>query len=158
MRIISLCVPVLCFVRSAQAAASEILTVTRDKLHMLRLPKAGSTVIIGNPALADIRVEGSRLIFIFGRTAGETNFVVLDKRGREIVNYDLIVTPAAARHVTVNRGANVVSTLSCADRCTAVQNTGSAAAPATPNVGAAAGANGTAAGAPAATQAVSGEQ
>jgi len=130
MRIISLCVPILLFVLCTQAVASETLTVTRDKLHVLRLSKPGATVVIGNPTLAEIRVEGPKLIFIFGRTDGETNFVVLDNRGNEIANYELIVTPAAARHVTVNRGVAAESTLSCDERCTVINSVGTVATPA----------------------------
>lgn len=129
MRIISLCVPILLLAVCAQAVASETLTVTRDKLHMLRLSEPGATVIIGDPTLAEIRVEGPKLIFIFGRTNGETNFVVLDRRGQEVANYDLIVTPAAARHVTVNRGVTARTTLSCDDRCTVINSVGTAASP-----------------------------
>ncbi len=158
MRIISLCLPILLFVICAQAVAGEVVTVTRDKLHMLRLSKPGATVVIGNPALAEIRVEGPKLIFIFGRTDGETNFIVLDKRGREIANFDLIVTPEVARHVTVNRGVAAQSTLSCADRCTVIETGGTVAAPpaAAPTAGATPAAQTNAAGAAAATQTATG--
>jgi Flp pilus assembly secretin CpaC len=132
MRIFSLCVSIFLFVFCTQTFAAEVLTVKLDKLHILRLSKPGVTVVVADPTIADIRAENPKLFFIFGRANGETNLVILDKKGREIANYELIVTPETARHVTVNRGVDAQTTLSCADRCTVVETVGQVAAPAPP--------------------------
>jgi pilus assembly protein CpaC len=127
MRIRFLWIPLLLSVFCSQVALGDVLSVTKGKLHTLRLPKAGATAVVADPLIADIRVEGPRLIFVFGRNNGETNLVVLDRRGREIVNYDLVVTSAGARHVTVDRGPDNQSDLICEGRCAPV---GTSAAPA----------------------------
>ena len=79
------------------------------------------------------------MIFLTGKAVGETNLVVLDKRGNEIANFDIVVAPETRRHVTIHRGTTGVATLSCDPRCTTVANpttigglSGGSAAPAAP--------------------------
>jgi pilus assembly protein CpaC len=128
MRIRFLWIPLLLSVFCSQVALGDVLTVTKGKLHTLKLPKAGATAVVADPLIADIRVEGPRLIFVFGRNNGETNLVVLDRRGREIVNYDLVVTSAVARHVTVDRGPDNQSSLICEGRCATLETAAPAGA------------------------------
>lgn len=116
----------------AGASLAEPVTVTENKSHILRLQEAATTVIVANPAIAQITVESPRLILILGQQIGETNLVALDRNGREIANFDLIVAPEAARHVTVHRTADREETLSCQERCASIGTTGAAPAQAAP--------------------------
>ena len=50
----------------------------------------------------------------------ETNLLVLDRRGDEIVRYDVVVAPEFDRHVTINRGTASPATMSCDPRCVGV--------------------------------------
>ena len=106
------------------SAVAETLTVTLDKTTVLRPAKDVSIVMVGNPDIADVSVESARLVFVIGLTVGETNLLLLNRKGREIASYDIVVAPELGRHVTVNRGADSVPTLSCDPRCTGVANPG----------------------------------
>lgn len=121
-RVLSLALVGVCL--GLGAAVAETLTVTLDKTTVLRPGKDVSIVMVGNPDIADVSVESARLVFVIGLTVGETNLLLLNRKGREIASYDIVVAPEVGRHVTVNRGADSVSTLSCDPRCTGVANPG----------------------------------
>ncbi len=106
------------------SAGAETLTVTLDKTLVLRPSEPVSVVMVGNPEIADVTAESPRLIFVIGLAAGETNLLMLDDSGKELASYDVVVVPERERHVTVHRGADGVSTLSCDPRCTGVENPG----------------------------------
>ncbi len=126
-----------CLVLTAGPAGAETINVTLDKARVLRVERPIATVSIGNNDIATVSVESLRLIFLTGKAVGETNLVILDKKGNEIANYDIVVAPETERHVTIHRGTTGVVTLSCDPRCTTVGNpktlgdtSGGAAAPA----------------------------
>ena len=108
--------------------AAETLTVTLDKAEILRLDRAPSTVMVGNPDVVDVSLESARVMFLIGKAVGETNLLVLDREGNSISAYDVVVVPEVDRHLTVNRGSDGVTTLSCLPRCVGVKNPGVEAA------------------------------
>ena len=126
-----------CLVLTAGPAGAETINITLDKARVLRFERPIATVSVGNNDIASVSVESLRLIFLTGKAVGETNLVILDKKGNEIANYDIVVVPETERHVTIHRGTTGVVTLSCDPRCTTVGNpktlggaSGGAAAPA----------------------------
>lgn len=117
-----LCAAFVVAVLSA-AAGAQTLRVGVDKASILRLDTDAATIMIANPAIADVAVENSRLIFVLGRTTGETNLFILDNRGREIMTAAIVVVPNLDRQVTVHRSL-VEATLSCDPRCASIPNPG----------------------------------
>lgn len=107
------------------AAAAEIMNIIVDKVHIVRLNRDASVVMIANPNIADVAVESPRLIFIIGRNPGETNLYILDGNGRQLLYKDLVVLANPERHVTVHRATQEV-TFSCAPRCAQVVTPGAA--------------------------------
>ena len=101
---------------TTSAADRTSINVAVSKANIVRLTRDAGVVLVANPRIADVAIESPRLIFVIGRTVGETNLYVFDGTGREMVNADVVVTPNSDRHVTVNRGTKEV-TLSCARRC-----------------------------------------
>ncbi len=122
-RILAVVTIVLAVASFSSAQGSEAVRVTLDKYELVRLNADIATVLIANPAIADVIVEKSRLLFLIGRSPGETMLVLLDKAGREIMNTSIVVVPNLEREVTVHRGA-VEATFSCAPRCAAIPNPG----------------------------------
>ncbi len=108
----------LCLAASG-AWAQEALSVQVGKAAKLILPAQPDVVVVGNPAVADIIVENARLIFLMGLMPGETNLIVLDRRGNELISAPVVVTPSDARTVTVNRDVSEF-TFSCNPRCAGV--------------------------------------
>lgn len=107
----------------AAGAYAESLTVPVDKTRLIRLDSDANIVLIGNPNIADVAIENPRLLFLVGREPGETNLIILDEGGSEILSQPIVVIPTVDRHVTLYR-ATGESTLSCDPRCTSVPNPG----------------------------------
>ncbi len=122
-RILGVLSIVLALASISSAQGAEPVRITLDKYELVRLNTDVATVLIANPAIADVAVEKSRLLFLIGRSPGETMLVLLDKAGREIMNTSIVVVPNLEREVTVHRGAAEV-TFSCAPGCTSIPNPG----------------------------------
>lgn len=122
-RIIAVVSTVLALVGFSSAQGAEPVRVTVDKYELVRLNTDIATVLIANPIIADVVVEKSRLLFLIGRSPGETMLVLLDEAGREIMNTAVVVVPNNEREVTVYR-AGTESTFSCAPRCATIPNPG----------------------------------
>ncbi len=103
-------------------AMAETFNVRLDKAEILRLDEPASIVIVGNPSIADVTVENPNMLFLTGLAAGETNLIILDDNGEEILEYDLVVTSEIARQVTVHRNVDLLTTFSCKPRCIEVAN------------------------------------
>ncbi len=100
-------------------AADLNIEVNHSRLHALG--QAASTIIVGNPAIADVSVSNSNTLVVFGRSYGTTNLIALDAGGRQIANLDVSVTEPRSTAMTFNRGAAQTS-YSCAPRCVRVIN------------------------------------
>jgi hypothetical protein len=102
------------------AAEARTIRVQADTVAVLNLPAEAGTVYMANPAIADVTSAAERKLFLLGHRVGQSNLVVLDSAGKEIVNDLVVVVPAEAHTVTVNRGTGE-ATLSCAPRCVVVE-------------------------------------
>ncbi len=107
-------------------AADLKLEVNHSRLHTLG--QAASTVIVGNPAIADVSVSNNNTLVVFGRSYGTTNLIALDAAGRQIANLDVNVTAMQGNVVTVNRGTGQFS-YACAPNCVRVINAADATEP-----------------------------
>ncbi|MBX3507820.1 MAG: pilus assembly protein N-terminal domain-containing protein [Parvibaculum sp.] len=97
------------------AAASEF-KVPMNETKPLHLSVPVATVIVGNPAIADVAVEGKQLLYVMGRNYGTTNLIALDADGKTIADMKLSVTAQGASAVTLTRGTGQLS-YSCSPRC-----------------------------------------
>ncbi|MFA6021545.1 MAG: pilus assembly protein N-terminal domain-containing protein [Rhodospirillales bacterium] len=118
---------------AGQARAAEVITLTLDKAKILRLDRPAAVIILAKPEIADVVLETQRLLFMIGRTAGETSLTILDSNHNEILAATLAVSPEDDRHISILRhcraqgGGNCVpeETLNCAaGRCTIVASPG----------------------------------
>lgn len=92
------------------------VSVPIDNSTMLELERNATTIVVGNPAIAEVSVQKGNLLFILGRNFGTTNVIALDSDNKEIANIPVSVTTVIPHHMTVHRGAAQVS-YSCAPRC-----------------------------------------
>jgi Flp pilus assembly secretin CpaC len=72
-------------------AAAADLVVRYDQSQLLRLPRAVSEVIIGNPSIADVTVQGGNLLVVTGKTFGVTNIIALDADRNVIQDQRVVV-------------------------------------------------------------------
>jgi hypothetical protein len=98
------------------AAANEpTLSIVLDQATIMRLPEKVSTIIVGNPLIADVSVQGGGLVVVTGKGYGATNFIALDRTGTVLMERDIQVRgPTGA--VYVYRGVERES-YSCTPWC-----------------------------------------
>ena len=99
------------------AQADETLDVPLGHASIIHLSSSPSQVIIGNPAIADVTVQSSRTLAVFGKYPGGTTLTILDNKGNALMETSVMVTSSAAGGVTVHYG------MACAtDRCSGATN------------------------------------
>ena len=99
---------------TASLAASEIV-VMADEAKLISVGGDVSTVVVGNPSIADATVQGEN-VFVHGRTFGSTNLIVLDKQGSQIANLAITVMQGGNNNLTVFRGGGKYSYV-CEPNC-----------------------------------------
>ncbi len=94
-------------------AASIDVEVNQTK--PFKLPRAAETIIVGNPAVANVTVDSHERVFILGRTYGRTNMIAVDPAGEIILDMDVNVVNAGGI-VTLNAG-RAQRSFNCTPRC-----------------------------------------
>ena len=96
--------------------AAETVKVELDQARIYRLAAPASTIIIGNPAIADATLQDAQTLIITGHTYGQTNLIVLDSEGETISESQLHVGAPTDKLVTVFKGKDRFS-YSCLPDC-----------------------------------------
>jgi Flp pilus assembly secretin CpaC len=100
----------------ASASAEEIIDVQVDQAKIVQLPEKTSTIIIGNPIVADVTLlKGSGNMVLTGKGFGETNLIALDKQGNSL-GESIIRVKTGFKGLVVQRGSDRES-YSCLPRC-----------------------------------------
>jgi hypothetical protein len=99
---------------AAPAAAGILAHI--DEATAITLGGSASSVVVGNPAIADATIVDRRRIAVLGRSYGTTNVMVFDAAGRVIYNGLVTVGGPSAGHISMFRGPNVYN-YACGDRC-----------------------------------------
>lgn len=86
------------------AWAAEALEVPLGGAMLLPLRGAARSVVVGNPAIADVTVDGPRAITVFGKAPGGTTLAVLDAGGGVLVERQVVVLAGGANSVTLRYG------------------------------------------------------
>jgi hypothetical protein len=98
------------------AAWAQSLPVRIDQATPVVLSAPARDVVIGNPSVADVTVVDSRTLLVTGKGYGVTNIVVLDARGRTILNREIVVAASDQGRISFYRGADVYN-YACSPRC-----------------------------------------
>lgn len=96
-------------------ALAEVFSVILDQAKLMRLPDRVSTIIIGNPSIADGTLQSGGFLVVTGKGYGTTNLMALDSKGNVLAEHTVTVS-APTHGLTVYRGAER-ETLSCAPNC-----------------------------------------
>ncbi len=100
---------------SATARAGDLI-VKYDQSQLLRVPRAVSEIIIGNPTIADISVQSKKLLVVTGKSFGKTNMILLDNEQNVIQENRIIVLQDQTNVVNLRRGIARES-YNCSPRC-----------------------------------------
>ncbi len=97
------------------AIAESNITIVADQAKIVKIAGEVSTVIVGNPAFADVSVQKSYII-VHGRNFGRTNILVLDENGNKLADLHVNITRGPNRNVAVFR-AGLKASYACSPRC-----------------------------------------
>jgi len=101
---------------ASRAVADETLVVQMDQARLIKLPDRATTVVLGNPLIADLAIQPGGLAVLTGKSFGTTNVVVLDKSGAVLTEHFVEVQEASDKTVVVYRGG-ARETYSCTPIC-----------------------------------------
>ncbi|MCI5043579.1 MAG: pilus assembly protein N-terminal domain-containing protein [Aquisalinus sp.] len=100
---------------SAPAMAGE-LWLTIDQVRNYDLETPVSSIVVGNPAIADVTVQSNNKILLYGKTPGLTNIYFFDQNGDRIDNLNIRVQSPSGNMLVLNRGIER-ATYTCTQKC-----------------------------------------
>jgi hypothetical protein len=100
----------------AGLAAEAPISIVLDQASLLKLPEKVSTIVVGNPLIADIAVQSGGLVVVTGKGYGTTNLIVLDRAGAVLMERNIVVRGGGPDTVAVYRGIER-ETYSCTPNC-----------------------------------------
>lgn len=112
---------------TAGAAQAQTLNVEIDRSARVGLAGSAASVIVGNPAIADVTVVDANTLFVTGKGYGVTEVIAVDGVGRTLFQGEIVVTGGSTGSVRVWRGAQATE-MACAASCAPSIRNGSAAA------------------------------
>jgi hypothetical protein len=101
---------------AATHAAADDLIVKYDQSQLLRLSRPAAEIIIGNPTIADVSVQGGNLLVITGKSFGITNIIALDAERTVIQDQRVLVQRDERKVVNLQKGGKRES-YNCSPQC-----------------------------------------
>lgn len=101
---------------AAAPAAADQIWLTMDQVKVYAMKSPANQIVIGNPAIADLKVQDKSRLLLFGKAPGLTNIVFLDAKGDEIDTLIVRVRSNNVSMLTLQKGAQRFS-LNCTTNC-----------------------------------------
>lgn len=111
----------------AAQAQSRPLNIEIDRSTKVQLRAPAASVIVGNPAIADVTVVDANTLFIVGKGYGVTEVAVVDPLGRTVFQNQVVVTAGSTGSVRVWRGGQPVTDMACGSSCSPSVRSGAGA-------------------------------
>ena len=87
-------------------AHAEHIWLTMDQVRPIKLATPADSIVIGNPAIADVKVQDGQNLLLFGKAPGLTNIYVFDEETNKSTNYQIRVRTPSADMLVMHRGLN----------------------------------------------------
>lgn len=98
LRALGLAMALLMSFLAVPASALEIIDSSGGQIYvevgkgrLLRLDEAPATVFLADPKVADIQFKSTKLVYLVGKSTGETSLYALDKKDRILLNRKIVV-------------------------------------------------------------------
>ena len=95
----------------------QSLVVVIDHLQRVSFDEPVKTVLVGNPAIADVTMISTYEAVVTAKSVGATNLFFLDPDGRALGDYEVVVREGEERRVLLRRGPGSTELYQCAPRC-----------------------------------------
>jgi len=109
-------------VPTTMAHAGEPVTVYTDHSRVMTVARPAGTIIVGNPSIADVTVQGNNVL-LHARSFGETNVIVLDEEGKQLADYEVTVQLGGDNNVALYKAGYRYSFV-CAPDCESTLHVG----------------------------------
>lgn len=86
------CAALLAFSPAFGEDGKQVVSVELNKGHLIKLDGPATSVMVADPAIADIQVVSPRAVFVHAKAVGETSFLALDRSDNPIFECTLEVT------------------------------------------------------------------
>jgi hypothetical protein len=116
LRVAAAAVLFLALLPAGSAPAEDVINIYLDQAKLTRLPDRVATIVVGNPLIADVALQGGGMMVLTGKGYGVTNLIALDRNGTVLMNQAVQVLGPQDNVVVVYRGSNRES-YSCAPDC-----------------------------------------
>lgn len=132
LRLAALAATVLLAAPAVGQAQSASLNVDIDEAARVQLRGPAGSVIVGNPAIADVTVVDANTLYITGKGYGVTEVVAVDTIGRTVFQSQVVVSDGGGNgRVRIWRGGQATE-MACGSSCSpSVRGTSGTAAPTT---------------------------
>ena len=97
------------------ASAGEAISVILDQARIAKVPERTTTMVVGNPLIADVSIQAGGTMVVTGKGYGVTNLIALDRTGKVLAE-QLVQVKSPVDNVVVYRGIARES-YSCAPDC-----------------------------------------
>ncbi|TMJ57614.1 MAG: pilus assembly protein CpaC [Alphaproteobacteria bacterium] len=103
-------------IAAAAGPMADTIAVNVDQAKLVKLPTRVSTIVVGNPLIADVTLQTGGILVVTGKGYGATNFIAMDRSGEVLVDRVIQVEGPTDQLVTVYRGVERES-YSCMPTC-----------------------------------------
>src|SRR5436853_6099123 len=103
-------------VAAAAGPMADTIAVNVDQAKLVKLPTRVSTIVVGNPLIADVTLQTGGILVVTGKGYGATNFIAMDRSGEILIDRVIQVEGPTDQLVTVYRGVERES-YSCMPVC-----------------------------------------
>ena len=100
---------------AARVKPCDAIRLTPDRTEVVRLEQDAASVVVTNPAHAQVMLETPRLLLVMPRQPGSTSLFVLDKNGNSIFERDIIISGSTKPYVRIRKSCNDSSSNCAAD-------------------------------------------
>jgi hypothetical protein len=97
-------------------AVADTFTVVLDQARVFKIPERTTTVVVGNPLIADISLQAGGMVVVTGKGYGITNLIALDTRGNTLLEQSIEVQGPSDHIIIVHRGIERES-YTCTPKC-----------------------------------------
>ena len=108
-------VVVAMFAALSTASADDAISIVLDQARIAKVPERTTTLVVGNPLIADVSIQSGGTMVVTGKGYGVTNLIALDRAGK-VLSDQLVQVKSPNDSVVVYRGIARES-YSCAPDC-----------------------------------------
>ena len=108
--------PMAATAEPSTSAIASAIAVNVDQARLVKLPARVSTIVVGNPLIADVALQAGGVLVVTGKGYGATNFIAMDRSGEVLVDRLIQVEGPTDQLITVYRGVDRES-YSCMPIC-----------------------------------------